>query len=104
MTDSDIIRLAEQAGINYRKNTEEFYSDFCDGISLDDIKKFAALLAAEIMPKETLAEMFEWGKDAGRHEEREACAEVCDAYGMPDGTSETARVLAATIRARWQYE
>ena len=30
--------------------------------------------------------------------EREACARVCDAYGMPDGTSETARVLAAAIR------
>lgn len=36
--------------------------------------------------------------------EREACAQVCDAYGMPDGTSEVARVLAATIRARWQYD
>ena len=30
--------------------------------------------------------------------EREACARICDAYGMPDGTSETARVLAAAIR------
>jgi len=39
-----------------------------------------------------------------KQEEREACAEVCDAYGMPDGTSETARILAATIRARWQYD
>lgn len=36
--------------------------------------------------------------------EREACAQVCDAYGMPDGTSETARVLAATIRARTLHE
>lgn len=32
--------------------------------------------------------------------EREACARICDAYGMPDGTSETARQLAAAIRGR----
>ena len=34
--------------------------------------------------------------------EREACAAICDAYGMPDGTSETARLLAHQIRARRQ--
>lgn len=83
MTDSDIIRLAEQVGINYRKNTEEFYSDFCDGICIEDLKKFVAGIKAI---------------------EREACAEVCDAYGMPDGTSETARVLAVCIRARTLHE
>lgn len=33
-------------------------------------------------------------------EEREACAQLCDAYGMPDGTSEAARILAVCIRAR----
>ena len=32
--------------------------------------------------------------------EREACARICDAYGMPDGTSETARILAAAIRGQ----
>lgn len=32
--------------------------------------------------------------------EREECAKVCDAYGMPDGTSETAKILAYVIRAR----
>ena len=64
MTDSDIIRLAEQL-------LQQTINDACK----------SAVLA-----------------------EREACAEVCDAYGMPDGTSETARVLAATIRARWQYD
>ena len=30
--------------------------------------------------------------------ERERCAQLCESYGMPDGTSETARVLAAAIR------
>ena len=32
--------------------------------------------------------------------EREECAKVCDAYGMPDGTSETAKMLAYVIRSR----
>ena len=32
--------------------------------------------------------------------EREACAKVCDAYAMPDGTSATALALAKAIRAR----
>lgn len=36
--------------------------------------------------------------------EREACAQVCEMYGMPDGTSETARVLAVCIRARGLHE
>lgn len=40
----------------------------------------------------------------GMDAEREACAKVCDAYGMPDGTSETARVLAVCIRARTLHE
>ena len=29
---------------------------------------------------------------------RERCAKVCESYGMPDGTSETALALAAAIR------
>ena len=32
--------------------------------------------------------------------EREACAKICDSYGMPDGTSETARILAKAIRGQ----
>jgi hypothetical protein len=32
--------------------------------------------------------------------EREACAEICRAYAMPDGTSVTAMVLEKAIRAR----
>lgn len=30
----------------------------------------------------------------------EECAQICDAYGMPDGTSETAAVLARAIRMK----
>ena len=34
--------------------------------------------------------------------EREACAAICDSYGMPDGTSPTAAALAEAIRERGQ--
>ena len=30
----------------------------------------------------------------------EECAQICDAYGMPDGTSETAAILARAIRVK----
>ena len=40
----------------------------------------------------------------GAAAEREACAQVCEMYGMPDGTSETARILALCIRARTLHE
>ena len=30
----------------------------------------------------------------------EECAQICDAYGMPDGTSETAAILARAIRMK----
>lgn len=29
------------------------------------------------------------------------CADICDLYGMPDGTSETARILSAAIKAKF---
>ena len=29
------------------------------------------------------------------------CADICDAYGMPDGTSQTAMILSAVIKSRF---
>ena len=69
MNREDIIRMFEKANGWSVKDFEN---------TIDDLERFAHLVAAEIMPKETLAEMFEWGKDAGRREEREACAKICD--------------------------
>ena len=39
-------------------------------------------------------------RDMAARVEREECARLCDAFGMPDWTSQTAQVLAAAIRAR----
>ena len=32
------------------------------------------------------------------------CAEVCDAYGMPDGTSPTAMILSRAIKNKFGVE
>ena len=70
MTNDDIIRMAKEAGL-YTK------CEVHSAVPFDQLlTSFAALIAAAVMPKEALAEMFEWGKDAGRREEREACASL----------------------------
>ena len=92
MTREEIIRMAREAGLQHREAAEELYSPHCDGIYLDDLDRFAALVAAA---------------------EREACAEICDRrarrYGdgpnvehWAQGFKEGASVSAAKIRARGQ--
>lgn len=48
-------------------------------IDEEDIEKFAKLIVQE-------------------------CADVCDAYGMPDGTSPTAQILSAAIKRKFKIE
>ena len=43
MTKEEIIEMAIQAGIKHR--TDEFYSEFCDGVYFDDLITFAKLIA-----------------------------------------------------------
>jgi hypothetical protein len=73
MTQDEIIEMARQAGIKGR--TDEFYSEFCDGVYFDDLETFAKLVAAK---------------------EREACAKLCDefCYGS------TKVLVERAIRAR----
>ena len=68
MTEEDIIRIAREAGL--------VMYDYTD----PSLERFANLLAAAIMPKEALSEMFEWGKDVGRNEEREACIKLIEDF------------------------
>jgi len=44
MTQDEIIEMARQAGI--KRRTDEFYSEFCDGVYFDDLEAFAKLVAA----------------------------------------------------------
>jgi hypothetical protein len=55
MTKEDIIRMAQEAGIEYSKNLNQIVSPYCDGVHMDDLEKFINLVAAT---------------------EREACAEL----------------------------
>ena len=73
MTRDDIIRMAKEAGA--------FFDGDCSCYDMPEhcFERFAALVATA---------------------EREACAEICRAYAMPDGTSITAMVLEKAIRAR----
>ena len=45
MTQDEIIKMARQAGI--KRRTDEFYSEFCDGVYFDDLEAFAKLVAAK---------------------------------------------------------
>lgn len=76
MTRDDIIRMAKEFGLHYRKEIEEVSSPSCDGVFLDDLECFIELAVAA---------------------EREACAKVCDGYWPYNGS---ASECAAAIRAR----
>jgi hypothetical protein len=56
MTRDDIIRMAREAGMEYHEAVEEMNSPMTDGVWLEDLEDFAALVAAA---------------------EREACAKLC---------------------------
>jgi len=56
-----------------------FYSEGQSQKITDQLQKFAQLIVRE-------------------------CADVCDLYGMPDGTSETAIILSAAIKRKFGVE
>ena len=79
MTQDETIELAEQVGMIRR--TDEFHSDFCDGVYGDELEAFAKLVAAK---------------------EREACAKVCEDYGRAEEMQAIGNDFAQAIRARGQ--
>lgn len=93
----DIIRMAKQAG-GRESGNPELYDCFI--MSLDDLKRFAALVIANNPPQTFMS--YREGYAAGVAAEREACAKVCDARYMGDNNREDmeARRCAAAIRAR----
>ena len=46
MTSDYIILMAREAGIEFREHLKDFHSPWCDGIHMDELKRFAALIAA----------------------------------------------------------
>jgi len=55
MTKEEVIEMAIKVGI--KRRTDEFYSEFCDGVYFDDFVTFAKLIAEK---------------------EREECAKTCE--------------------------
>jgi len=88
MTQDEIIEMAIQAGI--KRRTDEFYSEFCDGVYFDDLEAFAKLVAER---------------------ERDACAKEADKR-LHDYTmllsnppqNGAAWSIAIAIRARGNYQ
>jgi hypothetical protein len=90
MNREDIIRMAREAGIEHLEHMEEMRSPMSDGVWLEDLEHFAALVAEA---------------------EREACAKVCEAgvdYEHPTVKGHImenfghSRLLAKAIRSRVQ--
>ena len=82
MTRDEIIRMAQEIGLDYKTSAEEFNSPYCDGIYFDDLECFAALVAAA---------------------EREECAKLCDklvSATHPNEEHVGPGSCAAAIRAR----
>jgi hypothetical protein len=97
MTQDEIIEMARQAGI--KRRTDEFYSEFCDGIYFDDLEAYTKLVAVHTLmhidPSKFISH--QEGIEAGRLAEREACAKVADGWLNYD-----VQGLAEAIRARGQ--
>ena len=81
MTQDEIIEMARQAGINYRELSDEFATGNGDGVEIEQMQAFAALVAAA---------------------EREACAKVCEDYGRAEEMQAIGNDYAEAIRARGQ--
>ena len=73
MTKEDILRMAQQAGGRESANPELYD---CFIMSLDDLKRFAALVIANNPPQTFMS--YQEGCAAGAAAEREACAKVCE--------------------------
>ena len=114
MNRDDIIRMAREAGMEHREHADEVNSEYCDGVHLDDLERFAALVAAAERNKvaqwmmaqgyatghgdttEDLLQELEWqiaenwtrGMVNGVEAEREACAKVADSGRDPRPASD----------------
>jgi hypothetical protein len=99
MNRDDIIRMAREAGIEHLEHVEEMRSPMSDGVWLEDLEHFAALVAAHTLANIDPSKFMSYQEafEAGQAAEREACAKVCEAMNkyMDDGEE-----CAAAIRAR----
>ena len=79
MTQDEVIELARQAGIRFRRDV--FHSGYCDGVHGDELEAFAKLVAEK---------------------EREACAMLCLWHNNTLTQNPTLFHMAELIRTRGQ--
>jgi len=104
MTREDIIRMAREAGMHYRQIADEFCKADTDGVPLEMLERFAALVAAaernswpaEMEAMERQVNILTDALAQAKAEEREACAQVVEQGHY----AETRAGHAAAIRAR----
>ena len=97
MTKEEIIELAIQAGIKHR--SDEFYSEFCDGVYFDDLITFAKLVRADY--GKLHASLWLKRIDDAVKKEREECAKTAENISSYD-RDEPEVSIAKAIRARGQ--
>ena len=90
--EEEIIELAIQAGIKHR--TDEFYSEFCDGVYFDDLITFAKLVRADY--GKLHASLWLKRIDDAVKKEREVILDLVDGYAKNNTD------LVEAIRARGQ--
>ena len=92
MNRNDIIRIAQDAGLHIATDVK-----WMPIIGLEYAEKFAALVIANHPPQSYMT--WQEGYEAGKHDEREACAKIADEYakGLERNYSE---IIADEIRAR----
>ena len=93
MIKDDIIRMAREAGMEFRENADEFNTAYCDGVHRDELECFAALVAA--------AEREKWMERTAIliRGEREACAKVCEAMRPTEREFDQRFYTACTLNA-----
>jgi hypothetical protein len=94
MNRNDIIRIAQEAGLHIATDVK-----WMPIIGLEYAEKFAALVIANHPPQSYMT--WQEGYEAGKQDERAACAEIADKYakGLERNYSE---IIADEIRARGQ--
>jgi hypothetical protein len=90
MTQDEIMKMAREAGLHIATDV-----NWMPIISLEYAERFAALVIANHPPQSYMT--WQEGYEAGKHDEREACAKVCE-----DDCGNGALNLAEAIRARGQ--
>ena len=90
----NIKELAEQAGIFTNKTSGELHG------YIHSLERFAELVAKQTHTNNK-AKWYQEGYEAGRHDERESCARLCDLVAKEaDETDGLATYIGKGIRAR----